>query len=202
MVTTVRLYSRQNDKILKMLENKHRIINNPLYVRLHLGPDADLFLDAYYWFTEEASKLCPKPEDVKAPIWCSISESYCMRPIPGTVVYVLEVPTDQVIYFDNLRWDYVLNRIYIPQDEADQAAYDKHIKDLGLSSPWDFFNKYPGLYPAEEDKIRQSWLRCFEVDINKLSPYQHSGNLWEIREEWVKKIVYPGQPIPKDDELL
>lgn len=198
----IRLYTRQNDKTLSMLKNDHRIINIPLYVRLHLGPDADLFLDAYYWFTEEASKRCPKPADVKAPIWCSISESYCFRPIDGTIVYVLEVPRDQVIYFDNLRWDNVLNRIYIPKDDADKEAYDKHLEALSIATPWDIFSKRKGEFPAEEEKIRKSWIRCFDVDEKHLDPYRHSGNIWEIKEEWIKKIVYPNEPIPKDNEQL
>ena len=30
-----------------------------------------------------------------------------------------EVPENKVIYFDDVKWDYVLNRIYLPDDEAD-----------------------------------------------------------------------------------
>ena len=67
-----------------------------------------------------------KPEDVKAPIWCSISPDNCLKPIPDTVVYVLEVPQDQIIYFDDVKWDYVLNRIYLPKDDEDAAAYKRH----------------------------------------------------------------------------
>lgn len=199
---TVRLYTRQNDKTLSMLDHRGRIINNPLYVRLHLGPDADLFLDAYSWFTQEAARRCPKPADVTAPIWCSISEAYCMRPIPGTVIYVVEVPREQVIYFDNLRWDYVLNRIYLPRDPADQNAYEQHIKTLGLNAPWEIYQKYRGVFPEEEKKIRDSWQQCFNVDEDRLDIYRHSGNIWEIKKEWIKRIVHPGESIPKDDEIL
>ena len=45
-----------------------------------------------------------------------------MKPIEGTVVYVLEVPEDKVMYFDDVKWDYVLNRIYLPDDEEDEKA--------------------------------------------------------------------------------
>lgn len=52
----VRLYTRQNDKTLYALEHKGRIINEKRYVELHFGPDAELFLESYDWFTKEASK--------------------------------------------------------------------------------------------------------------------------------------------------
>ena len=36
-----------------------------------------------------------------------------MRAIEKSVVYCLEVPSDQVIYFSSIKWDYVLNNLYI-----------------------------------------------------------------------------------------
>ena len=47
----IRLYTRQNDKTLNSLEKKGRVINERMYVQLHFGPDADLFLDSYDLFT-------------------------------------------------------------------------------------------------------------------------------------------------------
>lgn len=197
----VRLYTRQNEKTLLSLEKKGRIINERLYVQLHFGPDADLFLDSYDWFTEEASKRLPKPEDVKAPIWCSISTEGCLKVVPGTVVYVLDVPESQVMYFDNLKWDHVLNRIYLPKDDQDAEEYEKHLKKLGVKDGFSFFvGKYKGMFPEEEKKIRESWVRAFDID--NWSPFAVSGNLWEIKEEWVKKIVHEGERIPEDDEVL
>lgn len=102
---TVNLYTRQNDKTLYQLERNGRIINERIYVELHFGDIAPLFMESYDWFTREAAKKVAKPEDVKAPIWCSISPDNCLKPIPDTVVYVLEVPQDQIIYFDDVKWD-------------------------------------------------------------------------------------------------
>ena len=197
----IRLYTRQNDKTLNSLEKKGRIINERMYVQLHFGPDADLFLDSYDWFTKEAQKRLKKPEDVSAPIWCSISTKCCLRPIENTVVYVLKVPEDKVIYFDNLKWDYVLNRIYIPKDAEDAKKYSKHLKELGVADGFSFFaGKYKGMFPEEEERIRKSWIRAFEID--EWSPFNVTGNIWEIRAEWVKKIIYPGERIPEDEEVI
>ena len=191
---TVRLYTRQNDKTLAQLERDGRIINQRAYVRMHFGDMAQHYLDSYDWFTAEAAKRIPRPDDVTASIWCSISAQNCLKPINGTVVYVLDVPKDQVIYFDEAKWDYVLNRIYIPADEDDRAAYKKHLNALGVQNGFEFFQgRYKGMYPREEERIRESWKRVFDID--NWTIFNICGNIWEIRREWVRQIVHPGEPL-------
>ena len=191
---TVRLYTRQNDKTLTQLEQDGRIINQRAYVRMHFGDMAQHYLDSYDWFTAEAAKRVPKPDDVTASIWCSISAQNCLKPINGTVVYVLDVPKDKVIYFDEAKWDYVLNRIYIPADEDDRAAYKKHLNALGVQNGFEFFQgRYKGMYPREEERIRESWKRVFDID--NWTIFNVCGNIWEIRREWVQQIVRPGEPL-------
>lgn len=191
---TVRLYTRQNDKTLTQLERDGRIINQRSYVRMHFGDMAQHYLDSYDWFTAEAAKRVPKPDDVTASIWCSISAQNCLKPINGTVVYVLDVPKDQVIYFDEAKWDYVLNRIYIPADEDDRAAYKKHLNALGVQNGFEFFQgRYKGMYPREEERIRESWKRVFDID--NWTIFNVCGNIWEIQREWVQQIVRPGEPL-------
>lgn len=188
----VTLYTRQNDKTLYQLQREKRIINQRVYVELHFGNIAPLFLDSYDWFTSEASKRVAKPEDVDAPIWCSISVENCLKPIEGTVVYKLEVPKEKVIYFDEAKWDYVLNRIYLPKDAEDEKAYKNYLKELGIKNGFEFFQgRYKGQYPEIEQRIRESWKRVFEIDHWTI--FNVCGNLWEIREEWLKKIVHSGE---------
>ena len=189
---TVKLYTRQNEKTLAQLERDGRIINNRTYVRLHFGDMAEHYLQSYDWFTAEAAKRVKKPDDVQASIWCSISAENCLKPIEGTVVYVLEVPESEVIYFDEGKWDYVLNRIYLPADEADRASYDAHLRALGIPSRFDIM-RYRGMYPQEEQKIIESWQRVFTID--NWTIFNVCGNIWEIRKEWVRRIVRPGEPL-------
>ena len=153
-----------------------------------------MFLESYDWFAAEAAKRVPRPADVELPIWCSISRENCLKPIEGTVVYVLEVPQEQVIYFDEAKWDHVLNRIYIPKDEEDAAAYKADLKAKGFSDGFQFFQgRYAGKYPEETQRIRESWQRVFTIDHWGI--FNVCGNIWEIRKEWVKRIVRPGEPL-------
>ena len=191
---TVKLYTRHNDKTLYQLKRDGRIINQRVYVEMHFGDIAPLFMESYDWFTREAAKRVPKPEDVHAPIWCSISVENCLKPIEGTVVYELEVPEEEVIYFDEAKWDYVLNRIYLPKDTEDGKCYKNHLKDIGVVNGFEFFQgRYKGMYPEEEKRIIDSWQRVFQID--NWTIFNVCGNLWEIRKEWVKRIVYPGESL-------
>ena len=116
-------------------------------------------------------------------------------------MYVLEVPEDKVIYFDDVKWDYVLNRIYLPDNDEDAVAYKKHLKEIGVSNSFEFFEgRYKGMYPEEVAKIRESWKRAFRID--KWTIFNVCGNIWEIRKEWVRKIVHPGEEIPADTDLI
>lgn len=187
MSKAVFLCTRQNEKTLHMLESKNRIINVRRYVELHFGEDAPLFLESYDWFTASASRRVPKPNDVSAPIWCSISPENCRRPIPGTVVYELEVPEENIIYFDETKWDYVLNRIYIPRDAADNEAYEKSLAGKGIKSKFELFTKYKAVFPEEIERVKESWERIFEID--NWTMYNVCGNIWEIKKEWIKKII-------------
>ncbi|MDO4594570.1 MAG: DUF3841 domain-containing protein [Tissierellia bacterium] len=141
-----------------------------------------------------AEKIVSRPKDVEFPIWCSISTRNCLRPIEKEVVYCLEVPENHIIYFDGYKWDYVLNYLYIPKNEEDEKAYQKQIKELPVTDEFNFIRgKYKGQYPFIEKKIRESWTRIFEIE--EWNDFKVQGNIWEIKKEWVKKIVLPGDSI-------
>ncbi|KAA9302023.1 MULTISPECIES: DUF3841 domain-containing protein [Aerococcus] len=190
----IRLYTRQHENSLYELERTGSIRNKSIYVRLHMGPDADYFAERYRSFVEMAEERIPRPEGVEYPIWCAISKDTARLPIKGEVLYCLRVPKDQVIFFDGQKWDYVLNYLYIPSDEADQSAFKKELQARGLPSAYNIIKgKYAGFYPDLEEKIRASWTRIFDID--EPSRFKVQANLWEIQEEWIETIIYPGEDL-------
>lgn len=191
---TIRLYTRQNEKTLLMLEHGGRILTRRIHVSLHFGDMAQHYLDCYDWFTREAARRVPKPADVEFPIWCAIRPESCLLPVEGTVIYIVDVPREQVIFFDDAKWDYVLNQIYLPSDPEDEAAYFRHLQELGVNSSFEFFQgRYAGRYPEEVRRIRESWRRVFETP--DLSVPSVCGNIWEIRQENLVRIVRPGESV-------
>lgn len=193
-MNTVRLYTRQSDKTLLMLERGGRILNQRLYVQLHFGDMAKHYLDCYDWFAREASRLVPKPEGAELSIWCTPNVKNCLPPVPGAVVYALDAPEDSIVFFDDAKWDYVLNHRYLPADDADEAAYRRHLSDIGVTNSFEFFEgRYAGKYPAETARILESWKRVFGP-IDRASPTA-CGNIWEIRREQILRIFRPGETV-------
>lgn len=120
-----------------------------------------------------------------------------MRPYEGEVAYVLEVPNEEIIYFDGLKWDYVLNLHYVPTNDDDLEKYRAEIKAKGYKNSFEFIQgRYARQYPLEEKRIKDSWVRVFDVDSWNIFGVQ--ANIWEIKKEWIKHIVRPGESIPEE----
>lgn len=191
---TVNLYTRQHVNSLHELNNKGRITNKEIYIKLHMRDISDFFLEKYSTFTTMASKFVPCPDDVEYPLWCSVSKKNCLKPIENEVVYCLEVPIDQVVYFDGLKWDYVLNNLYIEKNSEDKLTFEKTITKFGINNTYSLFNNDPK-YIEVEKVIRDSWYRIFE--ISDWNEFIVQANIWEIRKEWIKHIIKPGEDLFK-----
>ena len=194
MSDKVTLYTRQHENSLYELDKKGIITNKEIYVRMHMRDISDFFLEKYRLFVEMAEKIVPRDESTEYPIWCTVSKKYCLRPIDKEVVYELEVPKEEIIYFDGAKWDLVLNNLYIPIDKEDGENFSKEIAKLGVTDSFSFIDgKYKGMYPEIEKKIRDSWQRIFIID--QFSEISIQANLWKIKGEWVKRIIRPGEKI-------
>lgn len=185
----VTLWTRQNIKSLDELKNKGviRISKKNLEEKYDIISDHIIYL--YKWFVDAAKSIVPIPEGVEFPIWCSISEEYMLRPTIDEVVYVLEVDKSEIIYFDGMKWDYVLNHHYIPKDENDRLEYKKYIESKGFKNAYSFIDeKTAHFYPEERKKVMDSWKRIFEID--EWDIFKIQANIWEIRPDMIKDILY------------
>ena len=152
---------------------------------------SDFFLEKYDYFVKMASKRVTKPNDISYPIWCSVSKMNCLKPIEKEIVYAVTVPKDEVIYFDGAKWDLVLNNQYVPLDRGDAKRFEKELKARGIDHSFNIFDrKYNEMYDDIREKIVASWERIFE--ITDRSEFVVQANLWQIKKEWVKHIVYSG----------
>lgn len=187
----VRLYTRQDIRSLKELEETGRFTNKIKYVEENFGDISDYILGCYKYFVKEASKRVPKPDFVEMPIWCSISKENCMKPIPGTIVYIIDVPKEEIIYFDGMKWDYVLNHHYVPLNEEDEKKYNERLLRKGIKNGFEFFEgKYKNFYPEEKQIVMDSWIRIFDTDDWNIFKVQ--ANIWQIKKEWIVKTVEVG----------
>ncbi len=191
------LFTCQNIKSLEVLEKEGRFFNKKEYIEKHLEDITPMIIRSYDWFVEAAQKRIKKPDDVNYQVWCAVSADACMRPTENEVVYILEVPDEEIIYFSGAKWDYVINMHYVPTDDEDYDRYIKDIESKGFANSYEFIiGRYAGKYLQEEKRIRDSWIRVFDIDRWNVREVQ--ANLWEIKKEWIKHIVRYGEKIPKE----
>ena len=190
------LFTCQNKKSLNDLNEKGRFINKKEYIKEHLEDVTPTVIKSYDWFVKAAQPKVKKPHDVEYQIWCAVSADACMKPAENEVVYVLEVPDNEIIYFNGIKWDYVLNFRYLPESEEDNKKYIEDIERKGFKNSYEFISgRYAGKYPEEEKKIIDSWNRIFDIENWNIREVQ--ANLWEIKKEWIKHIVNYGERIPE-----
>lgn len=154
------LWTRQDKRSLNNLENNGLIRITKEYLEEKFDVISDHIIYLYKWFVNEADKRVPKPEGVEFPIWCSISEEYMLRPTTNEIVYVIEVDKSEIIYYDGMKWDYVLNHHYVPKDEKDAEEYIKDIESKGFRNSYSFIDeKTAHFYPEERKRVMDSWAR-------------------------------------------
>lgn len=185
----VTLWSRQHIKSLKELENNGVIRITHSHLEEKFDEIAGYIINLYKWFVSAAEEMVTKPDGVEFPIWCSISEENMLRPVKDQIVYVLEVYRSDIIYFDGLKWDYVLNHHYIPKDQKDAEEYAKEMELKGFENSYSFINdRTAHFYPAEKKRVMDSWYRIFEIENWDI--FRVQANIWEIRPEMIKEILY------------
>ncbi|WP_283407786.1 DUF3841 domain-containing protein [Anoxynatronum buryatiense] len=185
----VTLWTRQDIRSLEELKMNGVIRITPQHLKEKFEEITDYIASLYSWFVQAANQRVPKPAEVMFPVWCSVSEANMLRPTEETVVYVLEVDESEVIYFDSVKWDYVLNHLYIPKDSDDAQTYREEMRRRGHRDVYSFFDhKTAHFYARERTEIMNSWSRIFEID--QWDIFRVQANLWEIRNGMVKSILY------------
>lgn len=183
----VMLFTMQDKRSLDVLKKEKRFTNKLEYAKEHFDDIYEFFREKYSYFVDKAKTIVDKPNDVKLPIWCSVSNRNCMKPDPDSVAYCLKVPADKVVYLDGLKWDYVLNNHYVPLDKQDLDDYYKYLKDHRMPNPFLIGSPdYRYLYPQEYKKITDSYDRIFDIDNWDIFAVQ--GNIWEFTEDMVIKV--------------
>lgn len=183
------LWTRQHIKSLEELRNNGAVRITRKHLEEKFEEITDYIVYLYKWFVDAADKMVPKPEGIEFPVWCSVSEENMLRPTADQVVYVLEVKKSEIVYFDGMKWDYVLNHHYIPRDEKDAEEYAKDLESKGFDNSFSFIDERTAhFYPAERKKVMDSWHRIFEIENWNI--FRVQANIWEIRPEMIKDILY------------
>ena len=183
----IKVWTRQSEKILQELESSGRYIVKKEYIQEKMENHAGLYLDVYNWYAQKAQKISPKPDDVIFPIWVSVTESTRLGASEGNVFLELEVEKKDLIIINENKWGYVVNYMYIPKDDQDEAEHDALLEKYQTHDTAAYLSPF---YPVIKSKIIKSWDRVFEdADIPVINN-DMTGTLWEIRKEWIKDITF------------
>jgi len=181
----ISVWTRQDEKILEILEREGRHITKKEYIEEKMEDCSGVYLDVYSWYTEKAKSIVPKPPDVKYPIWVSLREDHMLQPVPGTVILELLVDRDSVITIDSEKWDRVVNYWYVPLSLKDEEDYDKKLKNYGIANNSKVY--LSNFYPHLKKEVIKSWDRLFDNSYSLSDLY--FGTIWEVKREWVQKVI-------------
>lgn len=147
---------------------------------------------AYSWMIQEMRKrLEPPPREDSFPVWAWAQYRNAARARPDlrraahlpkwSKGVRIEFKTDTALLSCFTKWHHVLNRWYIPLNNADDKAFDTALLQAGYD-PGTPFDALPVRF---QDAIRQSWSRVFDLrdDSGYFRSADHSptqATLWRI----------------------
>jgi hypothetical protein len=176
-----KVWTRQHKAVLDEIKENNIYRVKERYIRKKLDTCADIYLDVYRWLRNEAGKRMEIPDKAKYPIWLTTQEELKLPMAEGFVFFELEIPADEIMIFDMLKWDYIVNYLYLPTDDKDRKEFKEKLEKYNISVESDIYLQ--DFYPMLKKEMTKSWERLFDKDI-KLSD-QEVGICWELKEEWI-----------------
>lgn len=181
----IKVWTKQNEKVLDELRQTGRYTTKQEFIVKDLEEHAELVLETYRWLTRHSPDYPNKPEDVEFPVWVSFQENATMMPSEGTVILELLVEESLITKVNIAKWGAILNYGYIPADKEDDRRHRELLKDYGISDTKAYMSQF---YPEIKREIQESWIRLFDPGIHMGNDSCY-GNLWEVRKEWIMKII-------------
>lgn len=181
------VYSSQSEAVLSVLERDGVCFSKREYIKKKYEDSASIFIAAYRAFVMEAQKYVPKPEGAEYPYW-AFKDLYNIDMHWDTKLLILEVPIDEIIFFDMYDWNKVLNLKYIGESEEDEFQFIQMLASRGIKRESDII--LTDFYPDLKRKVQDSWKRLFRhhIDIKKGNIENVRSvqlGLWQIKKEWI-----------------
>lgn len=173
------LYTAQSDLVLEKLKTNECIYVKKEYIRKKYREDLskNMFI-AYDWFIKAFKEKVDPPEKAEYPFWLFEDPRYAKTYGDANLIR-LSIPKDEIVTFDNHKWERVLNLNYVGGSEAEEKAFDQDLKKYGLQTGLDVFNS--PLHMSLKDKIKKSFERIFELEENSIV----RGASWRLKNEWI-----------------
>lgn len=185
---TITLFSSQADPVLRAIEKDGVCYSKAAYVRKKYGESSPIFLTAYDWYVRHAETLVPKPEDAEFPYW-AFTDTYNVDASAGGNILTLEVPMEEIVFFQVKDWNKILCLTLIGESEAEEDEFRQELSARGLHTTDIMLTSF---YPEWKQKILNSWNRLFRFHEEMLQSgpdqiHDMQAGLWRIKKEWIRK---------------
>ena len=181
----VTVWTKQHENVLRVLQQEKRYIAKREYIIQDLTEHANLVLEVYDWLVKHSPTFDQKPADVTYPVWVSTAQEATMLPSPGTVILELELDEALITKVNIDKWGAILNYSYIPADDQDAKRHRQLLAQYGVSDAKAYMTQF---YPEIKREIIRSWDRLFDDNII-LGNRNYYGNIWEVKWEWIKRVI-------------
>lgn len=149
------------------------------YIDRKYGEVAWIFKTAYSFFIQKFQNQVKKPEQAESPIWLYCDPKWA-GVNQGVVIKKLEIPREEILFFDLRKWSEVLNLSYIG-NEKEKIDFEKELQRQGIRDAMDIFTK--PYYPMLKSRIMKSWDSIFEVE--GIDEQYIQGAVWCLKKEWL-----------------
>ncbi|SKC46881.1 DUF3841 domain-containing protein [Maledivibacter halophilus] len=181
---TIKLWTCQQRIVLDTIMNNGVYHVKREYVTKKYKEVSKIFLTAYNWFVANAQNIVQRPQGAEFPIWTWADPKYVQH-FDKAVILAIEVERNKAILFDSGKWNKILNLSYIPKDKKDSEGFKKELERYNITDDSEAYMS--NFYPQLKSKIRKSWSRLFDENIEISGAIRAA--LWEIRKEWVIDII-------------
>jgi len=182
---TIRLYSAQDAPVLDAINKNGVCFSKATYVQRKYGESAPIFMTAYSWFVQKAEAFVPKPKGAEFPYWAFPLISQV--DLSSEQLLVLEVPNNQVLFFNMYDWIKIMQLSYLGENEKEEKAFQESLSLRGVTPTQVMLTPF---YPDLKQEIYLSWERLFRhhealAEGQQLPLLTVQTALWQIKKEWI-----------------
>lgn len=177
-------YTRQNPKVLQELLETGVYSVKEEFIRQKYTTITGHYAALYRRLTLSARKYIDIPDDLLYPVWLSPKGTDTIPESDDAVFLTFDIPEGKYILANNEVWDYMINHLYFPDDNADELAHEAELARYGITSPSSLISGSAGnFYPLLKQKVLKSWDKIYTVIPS--DPNQIVALCWELRKEWL-----------------
>lgn len=179
----ITMWAAQTQIVLDTIERDGVSYVKREYIDKKYGEVAWIFKTAYNFFIPRFQVKVEKPAQAESPVWLYRDPKWGGNN-SGVVFMKLEIPADQIVFFDLRKWSEVLNLDFIGT-EQEKKVFENELKSQGIYDAMEIFTK--PFYPMLKRKVMKSWEKIFDIEGTEEQYLQ--GAVWCLKKEWICEIV-------------